>query len=374
MKKQIDLYKFTSKDDTRPVMQCVYHDGEAGMAVASDATIMVVSRQAYDPAKAGTPVRKDGGIPVYEGESEKAGQPLRYPKWKEVVPKHNINDIPVDQLREAVRRADNFRKNLPKTYEDGTRIYRRNDRINIAVRADGKDRDGVAKTFEIFLSYRHAKALCEFPAEGGKITFEDERRPVMYQNDGEGLTVIVMPVLARADGIQAVFTDGIYNLCGIDLHDTENFTGATYISALGDSDDARRMYREPEQKEGAHFVKCVEQTGYDRLGGAVYGVRKRLDETFRCVPGTETFFYAIDKKQSNFPIFKKDGAYYIRVATKLVDGNWERIAAETERMGWDAMPYDQIAASQGWTAENNKTVAVWEKIKEGAGVSGFVAA
>lgn len=70
---KVDLYKFTSKDKWRAVLNGVYHD--QGWRVASDGRIMVAVKQEYEESKEGKIIAKDGS--VIEGN---------YPKWRQVVP------------------------------------------------------------------------------------------------------------------------------------------------------------------------------------------------------------------------------------------------------------------------------------------------
>jgi len=368
MKKQIDLYKFTSKDNIRPVMTGVYHDPEAQVAVASDLHILVAYAGAYDPDRAGQVVRKDGTVPVYDSSYKgKEEQPLPYPKWKQCIPAHNINTFPMDQLREAVRRADNFRSNLPKETKEGVRINRKHDKIILIVKAGGKTWAGdYCDDFRIGLDYKHAKMLCELPAEGAVVTFEDGRHTVLYKNEAEGITALFMPVYL---GEKRLCTDealhyGLYNDWEITRpEDTGSYIGMTFISALGDSEAARSMFCKKE-REKATYVKCVEVTGKDEEGESVVGVRRRISVSLLHIPGTDTFYYVEDKRTGEYPVFKKDGGYFIRVHTHKADtaAGWSRITSQVQREGWDGMSYGDIAKSVGWTPENHKTVAAWGRI------------
>lgn len=360
MKKQINLYKYVAKVNAfNGYLIGVYHDGEAQMAVASDAHVLVASAGAYDPDKAGQTIGRDGEV-ITEADKH-------YPKWKQCIPTHNINTFPMDQLREAVRRADNFRSNLPKETKEGVRINRKHDRIILIVKAGGKTWAGeYCDGFRFGLDYKYAKMLCGLPAEGAVVTFEDERHAILYKNETEGITAIVMPYYLDSKlGTDEALRYGIYN--GDEaIRWAEDpmygaYTGLTFISGLGDGEEARRMFRE---KEKATYVKCVEVTGKDEEGESVVGVRRRASVSLLHVPGTDTFYYVEDKRTGEYPVFKKDGGYFIRVHTHKADtaAGWSRIASQVQREGWDGMSYGDIAKSVGWTPENHKTVAAWGRI------------
>lgn len=70
---KFDIYKMASKDETRPVMCGVFHD--KGYKVASDATVLVAVRDAYDEALEGHIL-------------DRKGQDIigKYPKWESVFP------------------------------------------------------------------------------------------------------------------------------------------------------------------------------------------------------------------------------------------------------------------------------------------------
>ena len=71
---KFDYYKFCAKDQSRPVLNGIFHDN--GNVVATNGHILLVVKEEYDP--------------IYEGKSiSKAGTVIegRFPNWKAVIPK-----------------------------------------------------------------------------------------------------------------------------------------------------------------------------------------------------------------------------------------------------------------------------------------------
>ena len=361
MKKQINLYKYVAKENAfNGYLIGVYHDGEARMAVASDAHVLVASAGAYDPDKAGQTIGRGGEV-ITEPDKH-------YPKWAQCIPARNINAFPMDQLREAVRRAENFRRNLPKKTKEGAPIYRGGDIIFIAVKAEGEAITGERRTFRIGLGYKYAKMLCELPAKGATVTFQDEHRAIFYKNEGEGIIALAMPIMKGYEhSMGEAFRDGLYNsdeeIRWADDPMRGSYIGKTIISALGDSEEARTMFREPEKKETAHFVPCIDR------GYAGAKVHKRLDTTLKKIEGTETFFRREGKRYENSDyLYKKDGVYYLFIQTIPSGSPLLSLSKHVRKEGLDGLTYSQIAERMKWDPEKNCVLAAWEKIK-GAGVS-----
>lgn len=91
---KLDLYKFTSKDDLRPVLCGVYHS--EGWKVATNGHILIACKQDYAEEKEGQVIAKDGT--VIED---------RYPNWRSVI--YMMNDewntfrLNTSELSEAMR-------------------------------------------------------------------------------------------------------------------------------------------------------------------------------------------------------------------------------------------------------------------------------
>ena len=80
---KFSLYNFAEKQkNSRPVMECVYHD--SGYKVASDGTALVALKEDYNPSLEGRMFKQNG--------EEINGV---YPKWRIVIPQRDSNWIAV---------------------------------------------------------------------------------------------------------------------------------------------------------------------------------------------------------------------------------------------------------------------------------------
>lgn len=85
------IWKFVSKDKFKPAMCGVYMDPEEKAAVATDAQVMLVCHELYDPQKADMIVYKDGHA-IKNGDyvlapDGKHRLEAKYPRWKSGIPK-----------------------------------------------------------------------------------------------------------------------------------------------------------------------------------------------------------------------------------------------------------------------------------------------
>lgn len=85
------IWKFVSKDKFKPAMCGVYMDPEEKAAVATDAQVMLVCHELYDPQKADMIVYKDGHA-VKNGDyvlapDGKHRLEAKYPRWKSGIPR-----------------------------------------------------------------------------------------------------------------------------------------------------------------------------------------------------------------------------------------------------------------------------------------------
>lgn len=76
---KFDIFKFTCKDDLRPIMQGVFHD--KGNKVASDSHILAVIKEEYDESLEGQVVMKDGSLYKYP-DTQTFG--CRYPNYQSI--------------------------------------------------------------------------------------------------------------------------------------------------------------------------------------------------------------------------------------------------------------------------------------------------
>lgn len=84
--KGFNIYRCVSTDKTRYFMTGIYHDSEAGLAVATDGRILIQIRSAYNPEHAGEIMLEDGR--KVEG---------RFPNWRRVTPdKKDMEERSVD--------------------------------------------------------------------------------------------------------------------------------------------------------------------------------------------------------------------------------------------------------------------------------------
>lgn len=75
---KFDIFKFTSKDDLRPIMTGVFHD--KGNKVASDSHILAVIKEDYDESLEGQVVMKDGSL--YKTATQSFGS--KYPNYQSI--------------------------------------------------------------------------------------------------------------------------------------------------------------------------------------------------------------------------------------------------------------------------------------------------
>ena len=86
------LPEFTSRDEQRPIMNCIYYDAE-GYAVASDAYILIASKSQYDPKQEGKMVAAHKIKGVAEKGDEVEG---KFMKWRNVISQAKANSAEID--------------------------------------------------------------------------------------------------------------------------------------------------------------------------------------------------------------------------------------------------------------------------------------
>ncbi len=105
-KSKFNIFNYASTDTLRPAFTGVYHheltnsEGEpyAGVAVATDAHILVVSSKDYKEEIKGEIMRKDGTLMKYD-----AGETLKFPNYQMVIEsaeKRNIHTAPIPEISE----------------------------------------------------------------------------------------------------------------------------------------------------------------------------------------------------------------------------------------------------------------------------------
>lgn len=303
--KKIDLYKFLDKNYADPRLTGVYHDGDAQVAVASNAHVMLVSKKDYNINHAFQVIDKDGKA------IDCGGRP--WPKWRNLVPdieelRQHANQFPVAQFLQAVQNAENFLKNAPATFEDGMKISNARDRrVYILIKAE----DDKGSIVAITLNYKYAKLIASLPMEGAEMYFHSNRKAIHYRNEGEGLAALLMPLAPYPEHTATQILDaGIKNVDhGKDDQFADYWLGGTVVTAFGDGEG---LYRTPEKKEPVRRVKIIEGEG--ELTAAV---RHRPETELQAIEGLNTFFRRDVETQgycSKFMaphVYKHENGFYV---------------------------------------------------------------
>lgn len=134
-KKKVDIYAFCGKDENRPTMTGVYHNGEKKRAEATDAHILIASTQFYDPKKKNKIIAKFGG--EIEG---------RYPNIDSVIPNSPQCTFDVQRLADALQALkdkDDARHKLETQEQQAKELYRKvtvkRKKMRVYVRFDNKN-------------------------------------------------------------------------------------------------------------------------------------------------------------------------------------------------------------------------------------------
>lgn len=162
---KFDIYKIASKDDMRPVMCGVFHD--KGYKVASDATVLVAVRDAYDEALEGHIL-------------DRKGQDIigKYPKLESVFPSETSEEKKAYTLDTAA------------VYE----LLRQEKAEKKAAGRDRVARRGYVKVGDTFFRADKLAMICTFmDAYGAKeiTTYGPLRAAAVYAPDGS--KALVMP-------------------------------------------------------------------------------------------------------------------------------------------------------------------------------------
>lgn len=170
---KFDIYKMASTDELRPVMCGVFHD--KGYKVASDSSVLVAVKDAYDEALEGHIL-------------DRKGQDIigAYPKWESVFPRED------DDRRRA------FTIDTAKVYE----LLRQEKAEKKAAGKHGKARPAYVKVGDTFFRADKLAMACTFMDAYGTreiITHGTNRAAAIYAPDGS--KALVMPAYyARATG------------------------------------------------------------------------------------------------------------------------------------------------------------------------------
>ena len=165
---KFDIFKIASKDETRPVMCGVFHD--KGYKVASDATVLVAVKDAYDEALEGHILDRTGKDIIG-----------KYPKWESVFPSETSEEKKAYTLDTAA------------VYE----LLRQEKAEKKAAGRDRVARRGYVKVGDTFFRADKLAMVCAFmDAYGAKeiTTYGPRRAAAVYAPDGSKALMAVLPM------------------------------------------------------------------------------------------------------------------------------------------------------------------------------------
>ena len=352
--KKINLYTFATdikKDTYRPALCGVFHDEEAQEAVVTDAQILVISRNHYDPEKAGQIIDKTGA-PILLKNKEGEQYTPKYPRWQSVIPDAKSGTaFPLDELIKAYQNGANFLKNVPATYEDGTKIRRDQRTVYLAVGV--QDRGGMyGDYYYIGFSFSLIKRLMALPQEGAKVYAYGPRRALYWVNESEGLRAIFMPTMIDQKAAEKAGVDGLYNPLEA-AESTGMYLGPTTITC-DRYGCAERLFRTPEKAERVPTYRCLGEDS-NRPAVHIYPV-----DQFSKVEGTESFYTRPDPDGSLNPqLYKKDSESGFLIYCGYAPRNREQLMPVLESV--DKMTYAQMVVEKGWNREPSRRVEYFFK-------------
>ena len=188
---KINPFDYTSKEDNRPLMMGVYHDG--GYAVATDATVLIADKGLYDEKLEGKVVGKNGN--KIDGQ---------FPRWRDVIPaKDAVHTEKVDfgKLRDflagikAAREAE-----WNKLKADGKKVGSKANYVG-----DAKVVLNVGGGQVIGFKYNTISRLADYAEHIGakELRYVDNRRAVSVETSkGIGLGMPILTTLADAKGYE----------------------------------------------------------------------------------------------------------------------------------------------------------------------------
>lgn len=350
--KQIDLYKFVTKNEPyRPALTGVFHDEEAQTAVATDSQILVASTNHYDPEKAGQIIGPDG-LPVLCKNDKGVKFAPKFPKWKSVIPDMRAGrPFPLDELIKAYQNAANFMKNVPATYEDGTKI--RKDQRTVYLAVGVQDRGGMyGDYYYIGFTFILIKRLMTLPQEGAKVYAYGPRRALLWVNESEGIRAIFMPTIIDQKAAEKAGVDGLYN------PEEEGKATGMYMGPTTITCDrygcAGRLFRTPEKAERVPTYKCLGEDN-NRPAVHLYPVSE-----FEKVEGTESFYTRPDPDgMPNPQLYKQDSESGFLIYCGYAPTDREKLMPVLEPV--DKMTYAQMVVEKGWNREPSRRVEYFFK-------------
>lgn len=178
-KGKFNIWDFTIKDQYRPVYECVFHDKENQVAVATDAYMLVVCKESYDESKVdveGFHIGSESKVITYR-PIDKYGKFMdyRFPNWKAVIPPKEgyVQDyVSLEELDKYLKKFRAF------------------------IKLEGHSKSKLIPLYKVGDVWLHAEKLRKFiVASDGHIMIKDKSRPVVSW--GEKRTVLLMPMLVE---------------------------------------------------------------------------------------------------------------------------------------------------------------------------------
>lgn len=350
--KQIDLYKFAGNDPYRIALNGVFYDEEEQAAVVTNSAILVISKKHYDPEHAGEIIDKKGW-PIVRINEEGTTYTPKYPKWRSVIP--NVRDgreFPLNDLILAYQNAANFMKNVPATYEDGTKI--RKDQRTVYLAVGVQDMGGMyGDYYYIGFTFGLIKRLMTLPQEGAKVYAYGPRRALLWVNEPEGLRAIFMPTMIDQKAAEKAGVDGLYN------PEEEGKATGLYMGPTTITCDrygcAERLFRTPEKVERVPTYKCLGEDN-ERPAVHLYPVPE-----FTKVEGTDSFYTRNDPKDKVMlpQLYKHDAGSGFFVYCGYAPRSRERLMEVLSPL--DKLSYSEIVVAQGWHKKPSPRVVYFFK-------------
>lgn len=209
------IWKFVSKDKSKPAMCGVYMDPEEKAAVATDAHVMLVCHELYDQDKADMIVYRDGSalkndtyIKAPDGHHTIH---VKYPNWKPAIPRAYTE-------RESIKRQ---KPRYDTPYEEVVIDAWFKDRVLAATKLHNTPQfknSEVSVRFhtgkDFWVSPRFGKMILSWGLKGWYISHAS-RATINERNNGD--LMLVMPILNISE-----FNDFVSKDYGISLPWTDN--------------------------------------------------------------------------------------------------------------------------------------------------------
>ena len=203
---KFDIFAYTVKDETRPAMGGVFHDG--GFAVASDAGVLVADKESYEAKKEGKIVGKDGK--AIDGQ---------YPDWKSLFVGLSEEEAPMDiaGLRDFIASAQAAaEKRWQEDKAKGLKVGSKKDALNkstVYVKVGDQSYRFPLGRLSRFVDYAAKVGATGFKTNGrGMIAVETENGKAvlmsMYADQMDGSVEDVSTRLNEDFGVYSYWPEG----------------------------------------------------------------------------------------------------------------------------------------------------------------------